>query len=327
MTILITGGAGYIGGQTVLALLDRGEIPLVLDDLSTGHRAAVPAEVPLVIGDVGDTELVLQLIKQHNVEAILHFAAKIVVAESVADPLKYYLSNTVKTRALLEAATKGAVRHFVFSSTAAVYGNPDAASISEDAPPVPLSPYGRSKLMSEQMLRDVSAAYGMSYAILRYFNVAGADPAGRHGQSTPNATHLIKVAIETALGRHSHMNIYGEDYPTADGTCVRDFVHVADLANAHLAVLDYLQRGGESCILNCGYGRGYSVRQVVETVRRVAGIAFEARSAERRPGDPTSVVANSSRLVRLGWRPALDDLSTIVRHAYEWEIKHSSFFC
>jgi UDP-glucose 4-epimerase len=319
MTVLVTGGAGYIGGHTTIALLDRREPPVVLDDLSTGVRAAVPWNVPLVVGDVGDVELVAQVIQKHRIDTILHFAAKIIVPESVVDPLNYYLSNTVKTRALLEAAVKGNVRHFVFSSTAAVYGNPDFTPVSEDVVPAPLSPYGMSKLMSEQMLRDASAAYGFSHVILRYFNVAGADPAGRHGQTTPNATHLIKVALETALGRRSHISIYGDDYPTEDGTCVRDYIHVSDLANAHLIALDYLRRGGESSTLNCGYGRGYSVKQVIDTIKRVAGTDFEVRQAPRRPGDPASIIADSDRLMQLGWSPELDDLATIVRHAYEWE--------
>ena len=319
MTVLVTGGAGYIGGHTVIALLDRHEMPVVLDDLSTGNRAAVPSNVPLAVGDVGDIEFVTQLIREYRIDAILHFAAKIIVPESVANPLSYYLNNTVKTRALLEAAVKGNVRHFVFSSTAAVYGNPSVTPVSEEAIPAPLSPYGMSKLMSEQMLRDASTAYGLNHVILRYFNVAGADPEGRHGQSTPNATHLIKVALETALGRRSHISIYGDDYPTSDGTCVRDYIHVSDLANAHLAALDYLRRGGESSTLNCGYGRGYSVKQVIDTIKRVAGTDFEVRQAPRRPGDPASIIADSERLMQLGWSPELDDLATIVRHAYEWE--------
>jgi UDP-glucose 4-epimerase len=319
MTILVTGGAGYIGGHTVLALLDRRELPVVLDDLSTGKRAAVPSNVPLVVGDVGDVELITQVIRKHRIDAVLHFAAKIIVPESVADPLSYYLNNTVKTRALLEAAVRENVRQFVFSSTAAVYGNPSFTPVGEEAIPAPLSPYGMSKWMSEQMLRDASAAHGFNHVILRYFNVAGADPAGRHGQATLNATHLIKVALETALGRRSHMSIFGDDYPTLDGTCVRDYVHVSDLANAHLTALDYLRRGGDSCTLNCGYGRGYSVREVVETVKKVAGVDFEVRQASRRAGDPASIVANSDRLMRLGWKPELNDLPTIVRHAYNWE--------
>jgi UDP-glucose 4-epimerase len=319
MTILVTGGAGYIGGHTVIALLDRREIPIVLDDLSTGNREAVPSNVPLVVGDVGDVEFVTQVIREYRIDAILHFAAKIIVPESVADPLSYYFNNTVKTRTLLEAAVRGNVRYFVFSSTAAVYGNPSFTPVSEEAVPAPLSPYGMSKLMSEQMLRDASAAYGFNYVILRYFNVAGADPNGRLGQSTPGATHLIKVALETALGRRSYMSIYGDDYPTPDGTCVRDYVHVSDLANAHLIALDYLRRGGESGTFNCGYGRGYSVKEVVDTVKRVASVEFEVHKGSRRAGDPASIVANGDRLMRLGWQPKLDDLPTIVRHAYNWE--------
>src|SRR6202048_3880061 len=244
MTILITGGAGFIGGHAVLAFLDRGEIPIVLDDLSTGNRTAVPSGVPFYVGDVGDAELVARLVQKHRIEAILHFAAKIVVPESVADPLTYYLSNTVKTHALLQAAVRGNVRHFVFSSTAAVYGNPSFTPVTETADPAPLSPYGMSKLMSEYMLVDASAAYDLRYVTLRYFNVAGADPAGRLGQSTPGATHLIKVALETALRRRPYMSIYGSDYPTPDGTCVRDYVHVSDLARSPRSGLDYLGGGG-----------------------------------------------------------------------------------
>jgi UDP-glucose 4-epimerase len=321
MTILITGGAGFIGGHTVLAFLDRGESPIVLDDLSTGSRAAIPSGVPLFVGDVGDTEFVLRLLQHHRIDAILHFAGKIVVPESVADPLKYYLNNTVKTHALLQAAVRGNVKYFVFSSTAAVYGNPSFTPISETADPAPLSPYGRSKLVSEYMLVDASAAYGLRYVILRYFNVAGADPAGRLGQSTPGATHLIKVALETALRRRPYMCIYGIDYPTPDGTCVRDYVHVSDLARAHLAALDYLREGGESRTLNCGYGRGYSVREVVNAVKRIAGVDFEIRAAPRRVGDSASVVADSYQLVKLGWKPELDDLPKIVEHAHKWEKK------
>jgi UDP-glucose 4-epimerase len=321
MTILITGGAGFIGGHTVLAFVDHGEIPIVLDDLSTGNRTAVPSGVPFFAGDVGDTELVLRLVQNHRIDAILHFAAKIVVPESVADPLNYYLNNTVKTHALLQAAVRGNVKHFVFSSTAAVYGNPSVTPVSETADPAPLSPYGRSKLMSEHMLVDASRAYDLRYVTLRYFNVAGADPAGRLGQSTPGATHLIKVALETALRRRSYMSIYGSDYPTPDGTCVRDYVHVADLARAHLAALDYLRHGGESRTFNCGYGRGYSVREVVDAVRRVAGVDFEIRQAPRRAGDPASIVANSDQVMKLGWKPELNDLPTMIKHAHDWEKK------
>lgn len=319
MTILVTGGAGYIGCQTVIGLLDRQEVPVVLDDLSTGKSSAVPSGVPLIVGDVGDVELVTDLIRQHGIDVILHFAAKIIVSESILNPLDYYLNNTAKARALLEAAVRGGVRHFVFSSTAAVYGNPASQTVNEDSTPAPMSPYGRSKLMSEQMLRDASAAHGIGHVILRYFNVAGADPAGRHGQSTRNATHLIKVAIETALGRRPCMSIYGKDYPTPDGTCVRDYVHVSDLAEAHLVALDYLRSGGESRTLNCGYGRGYSVKEVIEAVKSVAGVDFEVHEADRRAGDPASIVADSARLVQLGWKPRFDDLATIIRHAHCWE--------
>jgi UDP-glucose 4-epimerase len=321
MTILITGGAGFIGGHTLLAFLDRGETPIVLDDLSTGNRAAVPSGVPFHVGDVGDTEFVLRLVRHHGIDAILHFAGKIVVPESIADPLKYYLSNTVKTHALLQAAVRGNVKHFVFSSTAAVYGNPSVTPVSETADPAPLSPYGRSKLMSEYLLIDAGAAYNLRYVILRYFNVAGADPAGRLGQSMPGATHLIKVALETALRRRPYISIFGSDYPTPDGTCVRDYVHVSDLARAHLAALDYLREGGEPRTLNCGYGRGYSVREVVEAVKRIAGVDFEIRQAPRRAGDPASMVADSHQLMKLGWQPELSDLPKIVEHAYEWEKK------
>lgn len=319
MTVLVTGGAGFIGGHTVLALLDRGEVPVVLDDLSTGTRAAVPAEVDLHVGDVADAGLVLRLIRDYRVDAILHFAAKIVVPDSVADPLSYYLANTLKTHALLRAAVAADMKHFIFSSSAAVYGNPDVVPVGETAVPSPLSPYGRSKLMSEQMLADAGVAYGLRYVTLRYFNVAGADPCGRLGQSTPGATHLIKVAIETALGRRPHMSIFGSDYATPDGTGVRDYVHVSDLARAHLSALDYLREGGTSRILNCGYGRGYSVREVVHAVQMVAGREFEVRDAPRRPGDPGSVVADSHQLAKLGWKPELNDLSTMVEHAYRWE--------
>lgn len=321
VTVLVTGGAGFIGGHTVLALLDRGEVPVVLDDLSTGERTAVPPGVASHVGDVGDGKLVLRLIEEHRIEAILHFAAKIVVPDSIADPLGYYLSNTIKTHALLQAAVRGGVGRFIFSSTAAVYGNPGVTPVTETAIPAPLSPYGRSKLMCEQMLADAGAACDLRYVALRYFNVAGADPEGRLGQSTPGATHLIKVAIETALRRRPYMSIYGSDYPTPDGTCVRDYVHVSDLARAHLTALDHLRGGGGSQILNCGYGRGYSVTEVVHAVRMVTGADFEVRHAPRRAGDPASVVANSDRLMKLGWQPEWNDLATMIRHAYAWETR------
>lgn len=321
MTTLITGGAGYIGGHTVLAFLDRGEVPIVLDDLSTGNREAVPSDVPFFVGDVGDTAFVSRLIRTQRIDSILHFAAKIIVPESVADPLNYYLCNTVKTHALLHAAVRENIKHFVFSSSAAIYGNPVSTPVSETAHPAPLSPYGRSKLMSEHMLADASVASNLRHVALRYFNVAGADPAGRHGQSTPGATHLIKVALETALRRRSYMSIYGSDYPTPDGTCVRDYVHVSDLARAHLAALDYLREGGASRTLNCGYGRGYSVSEVINAVRMVAGTDFETRQAPRRAGDPASIIANSDQLIELGWKPELDDLPLMIAHAHNWEKK------
>jgi len=321
MTILVTGGAGFIGGHTVLALLDRGEVPVVLDDLSTGTQAAVPHGVPLHVGDVGDAKLVSRLVQEHGVDAILHFAAKIVVPESVTDPLGYYQSNTLKTHALLQAAVRAGVKHFIFSSTAAVYGNPSIVPVTETADPKPLSPYGRSKLMSELILADAGAAYGLHHVTLRYFNVAGADPNGRLGQSTPAATHLIKVALETALGRRSYMSIYGSDYPTPDGTCVRDYIHVSDLTRAHLTALDHLRSGGASRILNCGYGRGYSVKEVIHAVRMAAGTDFEIRHAPRRAGDPAVVVANSDELMKLGWKPELNDLPTMIEHALAWERK------
>jgi UDP-glucose 4-epimerase len=319
MSVLITGGAGYIGGHTVLALLDRGEIPVVLDNLSTGYRSAVPSQVPFFVGDVGDSDLVERIIQVHKVKAILHFAAKIVVSESVADPLGYYFNNTVKTRALLEASMRSRIKHFVFSSTAAVYGNAAGAPVSENSTVAPSSPYGMSKLMSEQMLRDTAEAHDLRYVILRYFNVAGADPMGRWGQSTKEATHLVKVAVQTALGRRSYMSIFGDDYATHDGTCVRDYIHVADLADAHVIALEHLRRGRESRTLNCGYGRGYSVKEVINAVAKVSGASFEVRQASRRAGDPASIVANSDELIKLGWKPLLNDLQTIVQHAYLWE--------
>jgi UDP-glucose 4-epimerase len=320
MTVLVTGGAGYIGAHMVLALIDAGERVVVLDNLSTGFRSAVPHGVPLVVGDMGDHETVTRLMRAHEVDAVVHFAAKIVVPESVADPLGYYLNNTVKSRALMAAAVSCGVKHFIFSSTAAVYGNPAETPVREDAELRPMSPYGASKLMSEQMLRDVAAAHPLSYVVLRYFNVAGADPAGRAGQSTPEATHLIKVAVQTALGMRPAMQIYGEDYPTPDGTCVRDYIHVSDLIRAHADALAHLRRGGESLTCNVGYGRGYSVKEVVDTVRRVSGVDFAANMAPRRPGDPAAIVASNARAKqRLAWRPALDDLPTIVEHALAWE--------
>ena len=320
MAVLVTGGAGYIGSHMVLALVDAGEDVVVLDDLSTGFARAVHPKARFVQGDVGDEALVLRLIAQHGIDAVVHFAARIVVPDSVTDPLGYYLANTVKSRALLAAAIAAGVKRFVFSSTAAVYGMPAENPVSETAPANPMSPYGASKLMTEWMLRDAAAAHGMNYVVLRYFNVAGADPEGRSGQSTPNATHLIKVACETALGKRSRMEVFGADYPTADGTCVRDYIHVTDLVAAHLDALAHLRANGESLTLNCGYGRGYSVLEVIEAVKRISGKDFPVVYAPRRAGDPAAIVARADRIrAALGWRPKLDDLSTIVRHALAWE--------
>ena len=286
MTILITGGAGYIGSHMAYALSDIGESIVVLDNLATGFQWAVPRGTPFISGDCGNQDLVLSLIDRHNVEAIIHFAASAIVPESVAEPLKYYLNNTVNSRALIECVIKGGVRQFIFSSTAAVYGNPTKVPVGEEDPTKPLSPYGWSKLMTEIMLRDASATHNLRYLILRYFNVAGADPQLRTGQSTKQATHLIKVAVQAALGLRKKIEIFGTDYPTPDGTCVRDYVHVCDLVNAHSAALRYLRNGGASATLNCGYGRGFSVLEVIEAVRFVAGESFTTERADRRPGDP-----------------------------------------
>lgn len=320
MNVLVTGGAGYIGGHMVLALLDAGHRPIVFDNLSTGFRWSVPEGVPLVVGDVGDFELVLRTLQQHRIDAIAHFAAKLIVPESVSDPLGYYLNNTVKSRSLMAAAVAAGVKKFVFSSTAAVYGNTSDKPIDEDAPLEPLSPYGSSKQLTEVMLRDVAAAHDMRYVILRYFNVAGADPLMRHGQSTANATHLIKVAVQTALGMRAHMEVFGTDYPTPDGTCIRDYIHVSDLIAAHMQALTHLDGGGESLVMNCGYGHGYSVSEVIETVRQVSGKPVEARIGPRRAGDPATIVADSTRIrSHLGWAPRHDDLATIVEHTLRWE--------
>ena len=322
MTILVTGGAGYIGSHMVHALVDAGERVVVLDNLSTGFDWAVAKQATLVIGETGDQALVQNLIAQNGVGAIIHFAASIVVPESVADPLGYYRNNTANSRALIECAVRGGVKQFIFSSTAAVYGNPAKVPVDENDQLMPMSPYGSSKLMTEIMLRDAGAAHGLAHVILRYFNVAGADPALRTGQSTKGATHLIKVAVETALGRRPRMQVFGTDYPTPDGTCVRDYIHVADLVRAHGDALRYLRGGGASTTLNCGYGRGFSVFQVIDTVRRVSGVDFEIELAARRPGDPARIVARSDKIrALLGWRPQYDDLATIARDALEWELR------
>ncbi|MEM7777205.1 MAG: UDP-glucose 4-epimerase GalE [Pseudomonadota bacterium] len=320
MAVLVTGGAGYIGSHMVLALQDLGEQVVVLDNLSTGFAAAVPKGVPLIVGDIGDSECTGRLISEFGIEAIIHFAGSIIVPESVANPLKYYWNNTAKSRNLIQCAVDGGVRHFIFSSTAAVYGMPKTNPVAEDAELQPMSPYGSSKLMTELMLADVADATDLSYVALRYFNVAGADPLGRSGQSTPQATHLIKVACETALRKRERMAIFGTDYPTDDGTCVRDYIHVSDLAAAHVCALAHLRRGGQSDVYNCGYANGYSVRDVIDTVKQVSGSDFPVDLEPRRAGDPAAIVAQSSKIrAALGWLPMLDDLETIVTHALAWE--------
>jgi UDP-glucose 4-epimerase len=322
MTVLVTGGAGYIGSHMVHELVDAGEKVVVLDNLVTGFDWAVAESVPLIIGDTGDQPLVASLIAEHGIDAIIHFAASTVVPESVAEPLSYYRNNTVNSRALIETAVKGGVKHFIFSSTAAVYGNPERMPVKEEAPTVPMSPYGWSKLMTETMLRDAGFAHGLGYVILRYFNVAGADPKLRTGQSTRHATHLIKVATEAALGQRAKVDVFGADYPTSDGTGIRDYIHVSDLARAHSDALRHLRAGGESLTLNCGYGHGFSVLEVIETVKRVSGVDFRVDTAPRRPGDPAQVVAAADKArALLGWQPQLDDLATIVAHALAWQKK------
>jgi UDP-glucose 4-epimerase len=320
MTVLVTGGAGYIGSHMVLALVDAGKDVVVLDDLSTGFEWMVHPSTTLIQGDVGDERLVTDIIQRHGIKAIAHFAGSIVVPESVKDPLGYYLNNTVKSRSLISAAVQNGLERFLFSSTAAVYGDAKESPISETTPLNPVSPYGTSKLMTEMMLRDVARAHPLRFVALRYFNVAGADPQGRSGQSTRQATHLIKVATQAALGERSHIDIFGTDYPTPDGTCLRDYIHVSDLAHAHTLALDYLDAGGDSTVLNCGYGRGYSVLEVVEAVKRVSGVDFSVNLSPRRPGDPATLIASAARIHDvLQWSPKIDDLETIIAHALAWE--------
>jgi UDP-glucose 4-epimerase len=318
-TVLVTGGAGYIGSHTVLQLVARGERVVVLDDLSTGFRQAV-RDVPLVVGNVGDRRLVDQLLAEHQVDTIIHFAAHTIVPESVSNPLKYYGNNTCATRSLLEAASQAGVKHVVFSSTAAVYGIPAAGLASEESPTAPINAYGTSKLMSEWMLRDLCAATAMRHVALRYFNVAGSDPQGRIGQSTRAATLLVKVACEAAVGKRQFLSVFGTDYPTPDGTGVRDYIHVEDLATAHLNALDYLRAGGSSLVANVGYGHGYSVREVLSSVEKIAGLKLDVREEPRRAGDPPSLIAKCDRVRQLlKWQPKLDDIDTIVRTSLEWE--------
>jgi len=320
VSILVTGGAGYIGSHTVHALVDRGEEVVVIDNLSTGSASLLSGAAELVVGDIGDSGLLARLFSEHRISAIIHFAGSIVVPESVSDPLKYYGNNTVRSHALIAAAVQAGAPHFIFSSTAAVYGEPASVPVEETTPFAPMSPYGTSKMMTELMLRDVAAAHDFRYAALRYFNVAGADPKGRTGQTTPDATHLIKVACQAALGQREGLAVFGTDYPTRDGTCIRDYIHVSDLAEAHVLALDYLRSGEDSLALNCGYGAGFSVLEVVEAVKRVSGVDFPVTTTARRPGDPAALIAGGGRIREaLGWKPEHEDLDGIVADAFRWE--------
>ena len=324
MTVLVTGGAGYIGSHMVLALLDAGHQPVILDDFSTGHEQLVPNGVPVFRGNVADGGLVAEICKSYEIDVVAHFAASIVVPESVSDPLKYYLNNAASTTRFIAACLEAGIKRLVFSSTAAVYGTQDHSPINEDASTQPENPYGISKLMSETVLRDCARATDLSYVILRYFNVAGADPMGRAGQLSQPATHLIKIAVEAAVGKRSSIQLYGTDYPTPDGTCIRDYIHVSDLIGAHMATLAYLQAGGESMLANCGYGHGASVRDVLDVVATVAGKELAITDAPRRVGDAAILVADSSKLRReLGWTPVYDDLQKIVSDALAWEQANS----
>ena len=318
--VMVTGGAGYIGSHAVLALREAGYRVVVLDDLSTGSREAVPPGVDLVVGSVADAGLVAEVLRAHGLEAVLHFAASLIVPESVEQPLRYWRNNVGGVLGMLEGCVAAGVGRVVFSSTAAVYGIPDAGPVREDTPTRPINPYGASKLAAERLIADAAAAHALRFAVLRYFNVAGADAQGRAGQRTREATHLIKVACEAALGRREAVSVFGTDYPTADGTGVRDYIHVSDLADAHVAALRHLERGGESVTLNCGYGRGASVREVIAAVERAAGHPVPVREAPRRAGDPPALVAETARIRDvLAWTPQRDDLDAIVASALSWE--------
>lgn len=323
--VLVTGGAGYIGSHAVLALLDAGWPVAVIDNLTTGFRFAVPDGVPFYEGDIGDAVLLARIIAEQKIGAIMHFAGSIIVPESVSDPLKYYHNNTAKTRSLIASAVEGGVPHFIFSSTAATYGVPEVSPVTEDTPQRPINPYGMSKLMSETMLRDTAAAHPLNFCALRYFNVAGADPQGRSGQSTAGATHLIKVAVEAALGKRDKVEVFGTDFDSPDGTGVRDYIHVSDLARAHVLALEALiAEPGRSLTMNCGYGRGYSVLEVLDAVDRVTGQRITRQISPRRAGDPDSLISDNRRIMEtLPWLPQHDDLDTIVAHALQWERKLS----
>ena len=324
MKVLVTGGAGYIGSHMVLALLDAGYEPVILDDFSTGHEQLLPIGVPVFRGNVADAALVAEIFNSYDIDVVVHFAASIVVPESVTDPLKYYLNNTASTTSFIAACVQAGIKRFVFSSTAAVYGNQGRNPIVEDASTQPENPYGISKLMSETILRDCARASGISYVILRYFNVAGADPQGRAGQLSQPATHLIKIAVEAAVGKRASMQVYGTDYPTPDGTCIRDYIHVSDLIGAHMAALVHLQAGGKSMLANCGYGHGASVRDVLDIVATLAGKKLVITDAPRRGGDAAILVADSTKLrTVLGWTPQHDDLQKIVSDALAWERANS----
>ena len=323
LPVLVTGGAGYIGSHAVLALLDRGWPVTVIDNFTTGFRFAIPEGVTLYQGDIEDADLLAQIFAEQKIAAIMHFAGSIVVPESMSDPLKYYHNNTAKSRVLIQAAVQAGVPHFIFSSTAATYGAPEVSPVSEDTPQRPINPYGWSKLMTEQMLADTSAAHEMNFCALRYFNVAGADPQGRSGQSTAGATHLIKIAVEAALGKRDKVCVFGTDYDTPDGTGVRDYIHVSDLAAAHVLALEALiARPERSLTMNCGYGRGFSVLEVLDAVDRVTNMKLTREIAPRRPGDSDSLVSDPSRIkATLPWQPEHADLEQIVSHALNWERK------